>query len=52
MRGRFVHIEYVAMRDAGGACLGCLEVTQDLTAKRALGGEPRLLTWAEEAAHA
>ena len=52
MRGRFVHIEYVAMRDAGGAYLGCLEVTQDLTAKRALTGEQRLLSWSEEAAHA
>jgi DUF438 domain-containing protein len=51
MRGRFVHIEYVAMRDAGGAYLGCLEVTQDLTAKRALRGEQRLLSWSEEAAH-
>jgi hypothetical protein len=48
MRGRFVHIEYVALRDAGGAYLGCLEVTQDLTAKRALTGEQRLLSWSEE----
>lgn len=52
MHGRFVHIEYVALRDAGGAYLGCLEVTQDLTAKRALTGEQRLLSWSEEAAHA
>ena len=52
MRGRFVHIEYVALRDAGGAYLGCLEVTQDLTAKRALTGEQRLLSWTEEKAHA
>ena len=52
VRGRFVHIEYVALRDAGGAYLGCLEVTQDLTAKRALTGEQRLLSWSEEAAHA
>jgi DUF438 domain-containing protein len=49
-RGRFVHIEYVALRDPGGAYLGCLEVTQDLTAKRALAGEQRLLSWTE--AHA
>lgn len=47
-RGRFVHIEYVALRDAAGAYLGCLEVTQDLTAKRALTGEQRLLAWKEE----
>ncbi len=45
--GRFVHIEYVAMRDAAGAYLGCLEVTQDLTEKRALTGEQRLLSWTE-----
>ncbi len=44
-RGRFVHIEYVALRDASGAYLGCLEVTQDLTGKRALTGEQRLLSW-------
>jgi uncharacterized protein len=47
-RGRFVHIEYVALRDREGAYLGCLEVTQDLTAKRALEGERRLLSWAGE----
>jgi DUF438 domain-containing protein len=52
MRGRFVHIEYVALRDAAGAYLGCLEVTQDLTEKRALTGEQRLLSWAEERADA
>ena len=47
LRGRFVHIEYVALRDAAGAYLGCLEVTEDLTAKRALGGEQRLLSWSD-----
>jgi DUF438 domain-containing protein len=51
-RGRFVHIEYVALRDAAGAYLGCLEVTQDLTEKRALTGERRLLSWSEEKADA
>ena len=50
LRGRFVHIEYVALRDAAGTYLGCLEVTQDLTAKRALTGERRLLSWSEEPA--
>ncbi len=44
-RGRFVHIEYLALRDASGAYLGCLEVTQDLTEKRKLEGEQRLLSW-------
>jgi DUF438 domain-containing protein len=52
LRGRFVHIEYVALRDAAGAYLGCLEVTQDLTEKRALAGEQRLLSWREENADA
>ena len=52
LRGRFVHIEYVALRDAAGAYLGCLEVTQDLTGKRALTGEQRLLSWGEEHADA
>jgi DUF438 domain-containing protein len=52
LRGRFVHIEYVALRDAAGAYLGCLEVTQDLTDKRALAGEQRLLSWSEENADA
>jgi DUF438 domain-containing protein len=47
LRGRFVHIEYVALRDAAGTYLGCLEVTQDLTQKRALTGEQRLLSWKE-----
>jgi DUF438 domain-containing protein len=51
-RGRFVHIDYVALRDASGAYLGCLEVTEDLTAKRALTGEQRLLSWREEGADA
>ena len=46
VRGRFVHIEYVALRDPQGAYLGCLEVTQDLTAKRSLEGEQRLLSYA------
>lgn len=51
-RGRFVHIEYRALRDASGAYLGCLEVTQDLTEKRVLQGEQRLLSWGKETGHA
>jgi DUF438 domain-containing protein len=51
-RGRFVHIEYVALRDEAGTYLGCLEVTQDLTARRALTGEQRLLSWSGEGHHA
>ncbi len=45
LRGRFIHIEYFAVRDPRGAYLGCLEVSQDLTEKRALGGERRLLSY-------
>ncbi|MFN2371199.1 MAG: DUF438 domain-containing protein [Candidatus Krumholzibacteriia bacterium] len=43
--GRFLCIEYFAMKDEAGAYLGCLEVSQDLTAKRALEGEQRLLSY-------
>ncbi|MCS7261269.1 MAG: DUF438 domain-containing protein [Anaerolineae bacterium] len=41
--GRFIHIRYFAVRDAHGAYRGTLEVTQDVTAIRALEGEKRLL---------
>ncbi len=41
--GRFVHIRYFAVRDRDGTYLGTLEVTQDVTAIRALEGERRLL---------
>jgi DUF438 domain-containing protein len=47
MHGRFVHIRYFAVRDEGGAYMGCLEVTQDLTHERSLEGERRLLEYAE-----
>ncbi len=43
--GRFIHIEYVALRDETGAYLGTLEFTQDLTAKKKLEGERRLLEY-------
>jgi uncharacterized protein len=52
LRGRFVHVAYHALRGPGGEYLGCLEVTQDLTAKRALRGEQRLLSWDGPAAPA
>jgi hypothetical protein len=48
MKGRFLHIEYRALRDGEGNYLGCLEISQDLTDKRALAGERRLLSWDEE----
>ncbi len=44
-QGRFVHIRYFAVRDAGGLYLGTLEVTQDISRLRALNGERRLLQY-------
>ena len=52
MKGRFIHIEYFALRDREGKYLGTLEVSQDLTDKRALTSEQRLLSYAEEKPHA
>jgi DUF438 domain-containing protein len=43
IRGRFIHIRYFAVRDAGGEYQGTLEVVQDVTDIRALQGERRLL---------
>ncbi|MCS7314872.1 MAG: DUF438 domain-containing protein [Bryobacterales bacterium] len=48
--GRFVHIRYFAVRDAEGAYLGTLEVTQDITRLRTLEGERRLLQYDEPVA--
>ena len=45
MGGKFVHIRYFAVRNALGAYLGTLEVTQDLTRLRALEGDRRLLQY-------
>lgn len=50
LKGRFVHIRYFAVRDEGGAYLGTLEVTQDLSRLRALEGERRLLEFEGSAA--
>ena len=41
--GKFVHIEYFAVRDGSNSYLGTLEVTQDATHLRTLIGEKRLL---------
>lgn len=43
LHGRMVSIRYFAVRDAFGAYLGCLEVSQDLSWPRSLTGERRLL---------
>ncbi len=48
LKGRFIHIEYFALRDKQGEYLGTLEVSQDLTEKRALNGEQRLLSYAKD----
>jgi len=45
MKGTFVSIEYFALRGDSGEYLGTLEVTQDLTEKRGLEGERRLLQY-------
>jgi len=45
MKGRFLSIEYFALKSAGGDYLGTLEVSQDLTEKRKLEGEQRLLDY-------
>jgi DUF438 domain-containing protein len=45
MGERFIHIRYFAVRNAEKKYLGCLEVSQDVTAIRALDGERRLLEW-------
>ncbi len=42
---RFISIEYFAMRDAEGTYQGTLEVSQDLTDKRKLQGDRRLLAY-------
>ncbi|PJA29032.1 MAG: DUF438 domain-containing protein [candidate division Zixibacteria bacterium CG_4_9_14_3_um_filter_46_8] len=47
MGGRFIHIEYYALRGKGGEYLGTLEVSQDLTGKRKLEGEQRLLSYSQ-----
>lgn len=48
MKGKFVHIEYFALHDDDGNFLGTLEVSQDLTEKRALVGEQRILSYKKD----
>jgi uncharacterized protein len=43
MRDKFIHIEYFALRSDTGEYLGTIEVSQDLTSKRSLDGEKRIL---------
>lgn len=44
-QGRFVYIEYFAVRDKEGKYLGTLEFTQDATHIRSLEGERRILSY-------
>ena len=48
MKGKFIKIEYFALRDENGEYLGTLEVSQDLSENRALEGEKRILSYSEE----
>jgi hypothetical protein len=45
MQGKFIHIEYFALRDENGEYLGTLEVSQDLSNARSLEGEQRILSY-------
>jgi uncharacterized protein len=45
MKGKFIYIDYYAVRDKDGNYLGTLEFTQDLTRLRELQGEQRLLSY-------
>jgi len=48
MSGKFIHIEYFALKDKDGNYLGTLEVSQDLTEKRKLDGEQRILSYGKK----
>jgi uncharacterized protein len=43
--GKFIHIEYFALRNEKGDYLGTLEVSQNLTEYRRLEGEQRILSY-------
>ncbi|MFP4020207.1 MAG: DUF438 domain-containing protein [Halanaerobium sp.] len=45
MKGKFILIEYYALRDNKDNYLGTIEVSQDITEIRELEGEQRLLDW-------
>ncbi|MDA3844670.1 MAG: DUF438 domain-containing protein [Candidatus Kapabacteria bacterium] len=48
MGGKFILIEYYAMRNDKGEYLGTLEVSQDASETRALEGEQRILDYGEK----
>lgn len=43
--GKFIHIQYLALKNTQGEYLGCLEIGQDATRLRSLTGHRRLLEW-------
>lgn len=45
MKGKFILIQYFAIRNEQGTYKGVLEVSQDITEIRELAGEKRLLDW-------
>lgn len=45
MKGKFILIQYFALRDDSGIYKGVVEVSQDVTEIRNLQGEKRLLNW-------
>ena len=45
MNGKFIHIQYFALRSSKGEYLGTLEVSQNITDLRKLEGQKRLLEW-------
>lgn len=45
MKGKFILIQYFALRNTNGEYKGVIEVSQDVTEIRALEGEQRLLDW-------
>lgn len=47
MGGKFIHIEYFPLKNEKGEYLGTLEVSQNLTEKRNLQGEQRILSYGE-----
>ncbi|MGD9807888.1 MAG: DUF438 domain-containing protein [Deferribacterales bacterium] len=45
MMGKFILIQYFALRDGEGEYIGTIEVSQDITELRSLSGEKRLLDY-------
>ncbi len=48
MGGKFIHIEYFALRNGKGEYLGTLEVSHDINRYRGLEGEQRILSYTKK----